>query len=55
MLGSGMIIGGFAIVIMLANKARREHKGSGFGLAALIILGLEGVAILVTTFYPIAA
>ena len=54
MLGSGMIIGGFALVITLAGKARREHKGGGFGLAALIVLGLEGVAILAGTFYPIA-
>ena len=54
MLGSGMIIGGFALVITLANRARREHKGDGVGLAALIVLGLEGVAILAGALYPIA-
>lgn len=46
MLGTGMIVAGFPIVIGTANKARRTDDGSAFGVAALIVLAVEAVAIL---------
>ena len=44
MLGTGALVAGFFLVISWANRARRERAGRGFANAALVVLGLEFLA-----------